>query len=163
MILKAQWKLDISVLLRFLPRGTELECLSRHVIHGVVSCLYWYCLVSREAQEVVFLWDLLDSGLMWSKWDFRWISVNFKKINMLKARPALKQSSVCRMCLDCFVLCSAGQACPVPCNPVGILQARGLKWVAISSSKGSSLPRGWTCISRIGWRVLYPWATWEAL
>ena len=44
--------------------------------------------------------------------------------------------------------------------PSGILE-----WVAISSSRGFSLPRDWThvsCISCIGRRILYHWATWEA-
>ena len=41
----------------------------------------------------------------------------------------------------------------------GILQARILEWVAISSSRGSSRPRDQTCVSCIGRRVLYHWAT----
>ena len=48
----------------------------------------------------------------------------------------------------------------------GFLQARILKWVAISSSRGFSQPRDWTCISWvccIGKLILYHWATWEAL
>ena len=47
----------------------------------------------------------------------------------------------------------------------GILQARILEWVAISSSRGSSWPRDWTgisCISCIGRSILYHWATREA-
>ena len=67
------------------------------------------------------------------------------------------------------------QSCPTLCNPMdcsppdssvhGILQARTLKWVAISCSWGSSPPRDWThvsCISCIGRWILYHWATWEA-
>ena len=49
---------------------------------------------------------------------------------------------------------------------MGILQARILGWVAISSSRGSSQPRGQTCISGIsciGRQILYHSATWEAL
>ena len=45
----------------------------------------------------------------------------------------------------------------------GIFQARILKWVAISNSRGSSWPRDWTwvpCISCIGRQVLGHWATW---
>ena len=47
------------------------------------------------------------------------------------------------------------------CSPPGssvhwTSQARILEWVAISSSRGSSWPRGWICIGR---RVLYHWAT----
>ena len=49
--------------------------------------------------------------------------------------------------------------CSLPGSPVhGILQARILNWVAIHSSRGSSWPRGWTCVfyvSCIGGWVLY--------
>ena len=54
--------------------------------------------------------------------------------------------------------------CSPPGSSVhGILQARILKWVALSSSRGSSQPRDWTCVSCIGRRILYHWATKEAL
>ena len=43
----------------------------------------------------------------------------------------------------------------------GILQARILEWVAISSSRGSSQPRDCTQISCIDWQILYHWATRE--
>ena len=54
----------------------------------------------------------------------------------------------------------------VVCSLVrGILQARILEWVAISSSRGSSQPRDGTHVSWVSgtvrW-VLYHWATWEA-
>ena len=49
------------------------------------------------------------------------------------------------------------QLCPALCNPIncsppgssvhGILQARILEWVAMPSSRGSSQPREWTCVS----------------
>ena len=52
---------------------------------------------------------------------------------------------------------SVAQSCPAVCNPMdcslpgssvhGILQARILEWVAISSSRGSSWPREWTRVS----------------
>ena len=54
-----------------------------------------------------------------------------------------------------FFHCVCAQSCPTLCNPMdcspqdasvhGIFQARILEWVAISSSRGSSLPRDWTC------------------
>ena len=72
-------------------------------------------------------------------------------------------------------MCSAAQFCLALCDPMdcsppgsplhGILQARILEWVAISSSRGSSRPRDWTCvscISGIDGRVLYHGATWQA-
>ena len=45
---------------------------------------------------------------------------------------------------------------------IGILQARILEWVAISSSRRSSRPRDWTLVSSIGKWILYYWITWEA-
>ena len=64
------------------------------------------------------------------------------------------------------------QSCPTLCNPMdcsppgssihGILQARILRWVAISFSRGSSLPRDRTQISRIAGRPFNPWVTREA-
>ena len=40
--------------------------------------------------------------------------------------------------------------CSLPNSSVhGVLQARILEWVAVSSSRGSSPPRDWTCISYI--------------
>ena len=44
----------------------------------------------------------------------------------------------------------------------GILQARILEWIAISSSRGSSQPRDWTCVFCIGRQIPYHWPTWEA-
>ena len=53
--------------------------------------------------------------------------------------------------------------CSSPGSPVpGILQARILEWVAMPSSRRSSQPRDRTCVSCIGRRVLYRWATREA-
>ena len=72
--------------------------------------------------------------------------------------------------------CAKFQLCPTLCDPMdhsppgssahGILLARMLEWVAVPSSRGSSLPRDWTCISKvscIGKQALYTRATWEAL
>ena len=39
----------------------------------------------------------------------------------------------------------------------GISQARILEWVDVFSFMESSPPRGWTCVSWVGWQVLYPW------
>ena len=54
--------------------------------------------------------------------------------------------------------------CSPPGSSVhGIPQARILERVAISSSKGPSRPRDRTCVSCLGRRILYHWATREAL
>ena len=64
------------------------------------------------------------------------------------------------------------QSCPTLCDPMdwslfgssvrGILQARILEWVAISFSRGSSLPRDRTHASDIAGKFFTNWATKEA-
>ena len=75
----------------------------------------------------------------------------------------------------CIVLCSAAQSCLTLCDPVdcsppgssvqGVLPARILEWVAMTSSRGPSQPRDWTCITCVSCTVVRfftHWATWEA-
>ena len=67
--------------------------------------------------------------------------------------------------------CVCAQLCPIPCDPMNyrlpgssvhrIFQGRILKWVAISSSRGSSQSRDGTCVSCIGRQIPYHWGTWE--
>ena len=72
--------------------------------------------------------------------------------------------------------CSVTQSCLTRCNHMdcsppgssvhGILQARALEWVAISSSQGFSLTQGsHPSLLRLQHcrQILYQWATWEAL
>ena len=64
--------------------------------------------------------------------------------------------------------CSAAKLCPTLCDPMdcsppgssvhGVLQARILEWVAISSSRGSYWSRDQICVSCICRRILYHWA-----
>ena len=73
----------------------------------------------------------------------------------------------------CVCLCTCAQSCPTLCNPMdfslpgssvhGISQARILQWVAISSSRVSSWPRSWICVSCKTGRFFTIWATREAL
>ena len=80
-------------------------------------------------------------------------------------------NSVC-MCVHVFSRYSRVWVCnPIDCSPPGssdsgLLQARILERVAVPSSRGSSPPRDWTCISYVSCIAagfLYHWATWEAL
>ena len=73
-------------------------------------------------------------------------------------------------CIQCVCVCCRVRLCdPMDCSPPGssvhgILQARILVWVAISSSKGSSQPRDQTyvsCVSCVG-GFSYPSTTREA-
>ena len=74
----------------------------------------------------------------------------------------------------CVCVCPVAQSCPTLFHPMdcsspgssvhGIFQARILKNLFISSSKGSFWPRNQTqvsCISSIGRQILYPWAIWR--
>ena len=80
----------------------------------------------------------------------------------------LKLTKHCRSTVHA---CSATQLCLTFCDPMdcsqpdstvhGIFQARILESVAISSSRRSSWPRDWTCVSCIGRQFLYYRATWE--
>ena len=57
-----------------------------------------------------------------------------------------------KLILSCPTLCSPMDCSPPGSSARGILQARTLEWVAVSSSRGSSLPRNRThvyCISQI--------------
>ena len=47
----------------------------------------------------------------------------------------------------CLTLCDSMDCSPPGSSVHGILQARILEWVAISSSRGSSQPRDQTCVS----------------
>ena len=77
--------------------------------------------------------------------------------------------NVCRWAKSlqsCLTLCHHMDHSPPRSSVHGIVQARILEWVAISSSRGSSWPRDQTCVSWVSWigkRVLYHCATWEAL
>ena len=65
-------------------------------------------------------------------------------------------SCLCRLCVHA---CSVTQLCPTLCDPMdcslpgpsvhGMAQARMLEWAAVSSSRGSSCPRGQICVSCI--------------
>ena len=44
----------------------------------------------------------------------------------------------------------------------GFFKTRVVEWVAISSSRGSSLPRDKICVTCIDRWLLYHWATWQA-
>ena len=58
----------------------------------------------------------------------------------------------------CLTLCDSTDCSPPGPSVHGILQARILEWVAMPSSRGSSWPRGQTCVSYvscIGRQVLY--------
>ena len=63
---------------------------------------------------------------------------------------------------SCLTLCDPMDYSPPGSSVHGISQARILKWVAISYSRGSYPPKDQTHISCIARRILYHWAIEEA-
>ena len=60
---------------------------------------------------------------------------------------------------SCLTLCDPMNCIPPSSSVHGILQARILEWVAVLSSRGSSRPRHWTCLSCVsctGRQILAP-------
>ena len=64
-----------------------------------------------------------------------------------KAGFTVKQHVPAKSLQWCLTLCSPMDRSPPGSSVHGILQARTLEWVAMPSSRGSSWPRGWICIS----------------
>ena len=78
---------------------------------------------------------------------------------MLQQSWSLKGES--EVAWSCLTLCNP---CSLPGSSIhGIFQARVLEWVAISFSRGSSLPRDRTRVSCIAGRLFTIWATREAM
>ena len=89
------------------------------------------------------------------------LSTNAQGMTRIHKHLPMFSTSVCvhaNSLQSCTTLCSP-MDCYLPGSSVpGILQARLLEWVAISSSRGSFQPRNRTCISYVsynGRRVLY--------
>ena len=87
--------------------------------------------------------------LFWSNWHNREASNKILEV----------QGRMCASTLSHVKLCDAMDCGPPGSSVHGSLQARILEWVAISSSRGSSWPRGRTCVSCIGRWILYRCAT----
>ena len=108
---------------------------------------------------------LFHSGMIPS-FPFCCISLEGKLYKMTAVRNFLNELTVC-VCV-CLVAQSCLTSCiPMDCSPPGSsvhggLQARTLEWVAMPSSRGSSLPRDRTWVSCISRWVLYHWATYES-
>ena len=79
---------------------------------------------------------------------------------LLGAGDAIFPNSVWWHHIAC--MCDPMDWTPPGFSVYGIFQARILEWVAISFSRGSSRPRGRTCISCIDRWILYHCTTWEA-
>ena len=97
-----------------------------------------------------------------------WLEEHIASINVLKAKDETHSLECDCIVLNSWVLCCE-QSCPTLCSPIdysppgssdhGTLQARILKWVATSYSRGSYQPRDLTrvsCVTCIGRQILLP-------
>ena len=73
--------------------------------------------------------------------------------------PLEKEKEVAQ---SCSTRCDTMDCSPPGSSVHGILQARILEWVAMSSCRGSSWPRDRTQVSSFGGRFFTVWATREA-
>ena len=92
-----------------------------------------------------------DDGCTWCQW-----TIHFKMVNMVKFMLSVFLCSVAQLCLTLCDPCSWPR--PPGSSVHGIFQARMLQWVAISSSRGSSLPRDRSRVSCIAGRFFTTWA-----
>ena len=76
--------------------------------------------------------------------------------------PSVHNYCRCLIAKLCSALCDPMDHSPPGSSVHGITQARILKWVATSYSRGSSWPTDQICVSCIGRQIHYHWATWEA-
>ena len=95
-------------------------------------------------------------------WFCQAFSFLYREVCFFKIQETLYKLSSCSMKYAsklCPTLCD-----PMDCSPPGPRQEYGR--IAISSCRRSPRPRDWTrasCVSRTGMRILYHWATREAL
>ena len=91
-----------------------------------------------------------------------YVSLNFEIHKLKKSKKTCSFVFVCLVAQSCLVACDAMDYHPPGSSVHGIFQTRILEWVAVSSSRGSSQPRGGThvsCVSCIGREILCPSTT----
>ena len=92
----------------------------------------------------------LRSGLLWGHHTFQYsVFVLDEWLSICTKSPQW-----------CLTLCNPMNCGPSDSSVHGILQARMLACIAMLSSRGSSQPRDWTCVSYvscIGRQILYLW------
>ena len=174
------FSMDIQLTQHCLLRILSLPCGTAVASLSSIRCL-WICLSARiylfySSPQLFLRWGVCTQDSCLSCSADIWPETGCKLGNFCL------WSYSCRLCnladLHFSLCCSVAQSCSALCDPMdcslpgfsihGILQARILEWVAISSSRRSSQCRDQTCIScgscgpYIGRWILYYWATWKA-
>ena len=104
--------------------------------------------------------DSAATSIDWHWWPFYQLVPERFKVAAEGVTPC---RVYCLVTKSCLTLLKAMDCSPPGSSVHGISQARILEWFAISFSRGSSWPRDWTHVSCISRRILYHWATREAL
>ena len=102
------------------------------------------------------LFPALEQNDLWKRWNLFATFTVHESLRSNETNWAVK-TFVERKVKERKKESEVAQSYPTVCNPVdcslpgssvhGILQARTLEWVTISSSRGSSRPRDWNCVS----------------
>ena len=106
----------------------------------------WFPLLEMHSdnwiiQKVTSIQSVNNSNYLLSNWKLQ--SIVFSNICFINYLHVL----CCAKSLQSFPTLFDPMDCSPPGSSIhGILQARILEWVAMPSSRGSSLPRDWTCV-----------------
>ena len=126
-------------------------------VHGILQAEYWSGLPCLPPGHILNTgiepWSLISPALAGG---FFTTSATWKA-HIISHRYLWMSARLC------LTLCDPMDCSPLGSSVHGILQARILQWVAISSSRGSSWPRDQThisCVSCIGKWILYSLSHW---
>ena len=118
----------------------------RYIGLGPFLCLIWV----RKLKPLGFGISKAPFNPKCLQYDHVWCFIYFKLLCYAQSLQS------------CLSLCDPMNCSPPGSSVHGLLQARILEWVTMSSSRGSSQPRDQTCISSIAGRF-FSWDTREAI
>ena len=125
----------------------------------------WICAGKAFWEKEGLRWSLKEEACLMLNtfWTVCWLTVHLTRVKSkdTNTHSVLHRSHLCLVTQSCPTLCDPMDYSPPGSSVHGISQARILEWVAISISKGSSLPRDRTWVSFSG-RFFANWATREA-
>ena len=146
---KAEWKCGQELGRRKSERWDGCAIHSKE--YAQTTGVKYACCSSEELQGSQYKELRLSKGK-------RWV-IKGNKGQMIKVCCAHVLSQ-----FSCIQLCDPMDCSPPGSSVHGIIQARILEWVAMTSYRGSSQPRGWasiSCISCTGRWIPYHCVTWE--
>ena len=136
-------------------------------VHGVTKSWRWLSNWTETSESLRLCLDPSDNQdkrtschtRNWSDKHIQHLSFPEQKLLLYLCR------NMCLVTQSCLTLCNP-MHCSPPCSPslsMGILQARMLEWLAMSSSRWSSQPRDQTQVFHVAGGFFTIWVTREAL